>query len=262
VVNRRLPVCNALIIMSDVPQQQPSELPGDVAGRPRVSAVCGASCPGKTTIAEKLAGKFGELKIISAHDFFLFDQYTGDICPTIETAGRTWKDWESEAAIDWDGLVQKVRQVAEEPGCPRLIVVEGFLLMARPESRELFDAAVHVTWSKQECWRRRRSRAESMAHLPPGFSSSEKERNYEVLETYVLSSADHSLFLDEAAYRFPKKVASLGCGSTWRGSSGQRLPRSRLGQLPSRQLGARFCIWTGRSHRGVKHGNRPVSLRC
>mmetsp|Transcript_44998 Transcript_44998/g.89121 ORF Transcript_44998/g.89121 Transcript_44998/m.89121 type:complete len:272 (-) Transcript_44998:83-898(-) len=189
--------------LDDASQQQPNALPEDAASRPHIVAVCGASCSGKTTIAEKLAAEFGDLKIISADDFFLFDQYTGDNCPTINTANRTWKDWESEAAIDWEGFVQKVRHVAEEPGCPHLIVVEGFLLMAHPQSRALFDAAVHVTLSKEECWQRRRSRAESMAHLPPGFSSSEEERNYEVLETYVLSNADHSLFLEEAAKRFP-----------------------------------------------------------
>lgn len=173
---------------------------------PYIVAICGASCSGKSTIASKLASELNgkhATRVIAADDFFLFDQYCTDNCPTKEVDGHVWKDWESSRSIDWQGLAQAVRKAAQERPCPPYIIVEGFLLLAAPESSALFDAAVMVELSKEECWRRRGARAECMAHLPPGFSTTEEERNYEVLETYVRSDADHASLLAEAAQRYP-----------------------------------------------------------
>jgi len=172
---------------------------------PKIIAVCGASCSGKSTIASKLSAELnGDVgaRVLRADDFFKFDQYLTDSCPLKDVGGRTWKDWESTASIDWDGLIQAVRRAAHEPTCPPYLIVEGFLLLAMPESRALFDAAIIIELSKSESWRRRRGRAESMAHLPPGLSNSAEAKNYEVLETYVRSDADRAAFNQVAAERY------------------------------------------------------------
>merc|ERR1712157_608653 len=74
---------------------------------------------------------------------------------------------------------------------------------AKPETRGLFSAVINIELSKDECWKRRRARAESMAHLPAGLSLSDEERNYEVLETYLRSDADRDAYKKAAADRFP-----------------------------------------------------------
>lgn len=184
----------------------------DTLEPPYIIGVCGASCSGKTTIASKLAEELNALKevgiaqnteALSGDDFFVFDQYCTDSCPTKKVHGRVWKDWESVDAIDWHSFTTAVEKARRDPACPTYIVIEGFLLLATPESRALFDATINVKLSKEECWRRRRGRAEKMKGLPPGFSSGEEEKNYEVLETYVKTDADRGAFLATAAARYP-----------------------------------------------------------
>jgi hypothetical protein len=217
---------------------------------PKLIAVCGASCSGKSTIAQKLAEQLCEdgslvrdkssssvlsgsplsqggpltsarsgsltdversrLKLseaISADTFFLFDQFLTDNCPvaTIDESRRTWKDWESSTAIDWEKYCRELKSVQEDPLCPAYVVVEGFLLMDRPESRALFDIVIDIDISKEEAWARRKSRAQKMAHLPPGFSDGEFERNYEVLESYVLSNAALDVYRSEALAKYPEE---------------------------------------------------------
>lgn len=140
---------------------------------------------------------------ITADDFFVFDEYLTDSCPQKEVNGRVWKDWESVDSIDWSSFVWAVKKARADPQCPKYLVVEGFLLLATPESRELFDAVVDVKLSKDECWKRRKGRAESMQHLPPGFSVSDDDpKNYEVLQTYVKSNATESEFSSAAVAQF------------------------------------------------------------
>lgn len=73
----------------------------------------------------------------------------------------------------------------------RFVVVEGFQLLGAAQGAALFDGIVNVEVPREVSWRRRLARARSMAHLPPGFSMpGEEERNYEVLDSYVLSDSD------------------------------------------------------------------------
>merc|ERR1719453_2154338 len=116
-----------------------------------------------------------ELQAISGDDFFVFDQFKTDQCPTKQVDGRVWKDWESVDAIDWKAFLEAVQAAKQDPECPKYIVFEGFLLLATPESRKCFDAVIDVKLSKEECWRRRKLRALKMQHLPPGFSEGDHE---------------------------------------------------------------------------------------
>merc|ERR1712054_64367 len=114
-----------------------------------------------------------------------------------------WKDWESIDSIDWKAFLEALKEAKEDKDGPAYIIVEGFLLLATEESCKLFDAVIDVRLTKEECWKRRRSRAAAMQRLPPGFSNGEDERNYEVLWTYTKSDADHAKFREAAAAQFP-----------------------------------------------------------
>lgn len=73
-------------------------------------------------------------------------------------------------------------------GVPRtiFIVVEGFQLCARDETRSLLDVIVALDLPKAECFQRRKSRALSMSHLEPGFAEpGGPDKNYEVPDTYI-----------------------------------------------------------------------------
>ena len=77
-----------------------------------------------------------------------------------------WKDWESPQAIRWPQYLASVRDTiaAATRKRQRIVVVEGFLLLAHPESAKLLDAVVSIEITKGVAWARRKGRA-------PSFSS-------------------------------------------------------------------------------------------
>jgi len=171
---------NSMGSMRSLTRQKSAHLdPTDAAHHDNVSAICG-------------------------DEFFMFDQYLTNSCPTVEINGHIWKDWESADSLNWESFVDAVTKAKNDPNGPKYIIVEGFLALAKPESRALFDAAIEVRLTKEECWKRRKGRALEMAGFPPGFSSDAGKRNYEVLPTYVKSdvvegSPSHKAFVDAAA---------------------------------------------------------------
>jgi len=173
--------------------------------RPWVIGVAGPSCSGKTTVASRFAAELNgqEATALCQDRDFRFDAYLTDDCPLKEVEGHMWKNWETPAGIDFAKFVERVQGARDDPASPPYVVVEGFQLLALPESRALFDAIVQIDVPDLTCWERRHARALSMACWPPGFSTGPgPERNYEVLETYVTSTADTAAFLEAAAERY------------------------------------------------------------
>ena len=74
--------------------------------------------------------------------------------------------------------------------------------LARPASAEMYDAIVSIEITKDVAWERRKGRALSMAHLPPGAG---ENTNYEVLEVYTREGDDRSPFSDLAAKTYAKE---------------------------------------------------------
>lgn len=163
--------------------------------RPFVLAVCGMSCSGKSTIASRLAAELngGDPAAVALcqDDAFDYATFATSNCPLRKVGGgRVWKDWESPDAILWPEFLASVRD-AMENRAQAVIVVEGFQLLARPASAQLFDAVVSIEVTKDEAWARRKGRALSMAHLPPGAGDN---TNYEVLEVYTRDEDDRGAF--------------------------------------------------------------------
>ena len=143
--------------------------------RPLVLAVCGVSSSGKSTVASLLARELNadaDATALCQDDSFDYSKFETDSCPLrVMPDGRTWKDWESPDAISWLDFLSRTKAFIALHACRRVVVVEGFQLLARPESSSLFDAVVSIEITKGEAWKRRRGRALSMAHLPPGTPS-------------------------------------------------------------------------------------------
>eukprot|EP00747_Dinoflagellata_sp_TGD_P170880 gnl/TRDRNA2_/TRDRNA2_203607_c0_seq1.p1 gnl/TRDRNA2_/TRDRNA2_203607_c0~~gnl/TRDRNA2_/TRDRNA2_203607_c0_seq1.p1 ORF type:complete len:313 (+),score=47.19 gnl/TRDRNA2_/TRDRNA2_203607_c0_seq1:105-1043(+) len=178
----------------------------DRIGKPLVVAIYGPSCSGKTTIGSELYSSLNGIAgmrapSIDAH--FKFDKYDADhTAPTIRVDGHLWKDWETADAIDWDSQVKDIQEMIERHRSDRrrFLVVEGFLLFDKPESRALFDIAIVMDISKEEAWRRRLARAQSMLGLPEGIG---ENTNYEVLPTYITSDVDAEERLAIAKAKYP-----------------------------------------------------------
>jgi hypothetical protein len=158
--------------------------------------------------ARELNGGDATAGVVCQDDAFDYATFATSNCPLRKVGdGRVWKDWESPDAILWPDFISSVR-AATENSQHSVIVVEGFQLLARPASVQLFDAVVSIEITKNEAWKRRKGRALSMAHLPPGAG---ENTNYEVLEVYTRDEDDSGAFTEvaEALYSDEGRLAWL-----------------------------------------------------
>lgn len=163
-----------------------------------VVGVVGVSCSGKSTAATELSTSLSTLlrtdvPVLSQDSHFQFDLMESEHCPcTAISAGYTWKNWETKDAVDWLACEKDIRDaIAEGKEC---IIVEGFQVCSSPNILALVDAVVNVNLPKEECFRRRISRAKSMLHLEEGTGDN---MNYEILATYA-ALPDHKAVLAAA----------------------------------------------------------------
>lgn len=149
--------------------------------------------------ARELNGGDAAARVLCQDDAFDYATFATSNCPLRKVQdGRVWKNWESPDAILWPEFIASVL-AAKESSLHSVIVVEGFQLLARTESVRLFDAVVSINITKDEAWERRKGRALSMAHLPPGAG---ENTNYEVLEVYTRDGDDRSTFTEVAEARY------------------------------------------------------------
>ena len=141
--------------------------------RPLILAVLGASSSGKSTLAALLAQKLNSdagATALCQDESFDYGGFERGDCPLkLMPDGRVWKNWESPDAISWPSFLSRVRDFIASSEHRRVAVIEGFILLGNPESAAMFDAIVSIEVPKDEAWKRRRGRALSMAHLPPGI---------------------------------------------------------------------------------------------
>lgn len=105
--------------------------------RLRLRCSPGVSSSGKSTIAATLAAELnksaaGPQTVIEQDSFFDFDSYATDTACPLKSGGggRVWKDWESSDAVNWPDFTYRV--AAEAAVKQQFVVVDGFLLLARP----------------------------------------------------------------------------------------------------------------------------------
>jgi uridine kinase len=110
-----------------------------------VIAIAGGSCSGKTTIANILAGKI-DANVIA------LDQYFKD--PNTFPVVHGCPDYDRIEAIDWDKAINDIR-LAKTQGD---IIAEGFLALAKPELRQLYDFACFIDADDQAMIERRLKR--------------------------------------------------------------------------------------------------------
>ena len=139
---------------------------------PRVIGVAGASCAGKTALAEALARRLGNVKVLPV------DHYYRDLSH-LPFEERALANFDEPAAVDHELLIEHVRRLrdgrpverpvydftqharkpeAKPMGAAGLLIVEGLLALYWPELRALYDAAIFITAPDAECLARRTAR--------------------------------------------------------------------------------------------------------
>lgn len=139
---------------------------------PSVIGIAGASCAGKTALAEALARRLGSVKVLAV------DHYYQDLSH-LSFEERALVNFDEPAAIDHELLIEHVRRLreglpVEQPvydftqharkpetkpvGAAGLLIVEGLLALYWPELRALYSASVFISAPDGECLARRTAR--------------------------------------------------------------------------------------------------------
>ncbi|OWA52004.1 putative Nicotinamide riboside kinase 1 [Hypsibius exemplaris] len=124
--------------------------------RPIVVGISGATNAGKTTISQRLLLEFPESDVIHQDDFFRVDSL-------IETARQKF-------AMLTQSMTQQIKGHVHVPEgtCirPRLLILEGILVLNIPELFRLMDVRYYMTLTYEECRRRRIKRNYDPADVP------------------------------------------------------------------------------------------------
>ncbi|HEX7861588.1 MAG TPA: uridine kinase [Verrucomicrobiae bacterium] len=138
--------------------------------RRHIVGISGGSCAGKTWLADRLLGAFGDDAVKLSQDDFYFDR------SHLSPAQRARLNFDHPRAIDWERLEQVLTGFAEgrAASVPRydfathgrlggesalqpaaILLVEGLWLFRRPQLRKMFDVKIFIRSSAKLCTERR-----------------------------------------------------------------------------------------------------------
>lgn len=136
-------------------------------GNPIIVGIAGPSAAGKTTIVQELKKRIPHLQVISLDDFWK----DSGLFPSIEVMqGISFKNWELPENLDFDRLCQALRSVrgrahlsrgrriSHGMAMPRVIIVEGFLLLYDKRVRDMLDLKLYLDIDDDTVFSRRMER--------------------------------------------------------------------------------------------------------
>lgn len=112
-----------------------------------IIGIAGGTCSGKSTLADLLVERWGATSICV--DDFYRDWHTFPI-------SYGYPDYERIEALDWDRVGAAIR----ETGRDEWVIVNGFLLLAHPATRELLDRSSFIDMDEEVLIERRMEREE------------------------------------------------------------------------------------------------------
>lgn len=118
-----------------------------------VVVIAGATCGGKTTIANNLLNKFDNLSILHQDDFYHDDFNYLESIPELN-----YHAWDKISAFNMDSMVASIKSQFS-----RILILEGILLLEDVRVSELADLTFFLIMDKNSCWERRKLKS----YLPP-----------------------------------------------------------------------------------------------
>ncbi|XP_037094035.1 nicotinamide riboside kinase 1-like [Pollicipes pollicipes] len=137
-----------------------------------VAAVSGVTCGGKTTVARMLHAAYPGSVLVAQDDYFLPE----DDPRHVPAPGVNHLNWELLSSIDTGRMVTDVAAILAQPApagdaAPRLLIIEGFLVLNDARLRALCDVQCYVTLERGICWERRQHRHYEPADVPGYFDA-------------------------------------------------------------------------------------------
>lgn len=152
-----------------------------------VVGISGATCSGKTTLAENLHKMLPQSVIVSQDDYFFPVDSSSHV--KIEALGHL--NWEIMTALDMNSMRSDVQSIlSQDPSSvklptkakrsalssaesaatfPNILILEGFLLLNDQALSSLCDLRYYITLTREQCWARRQVRAYDPPDVPGYF---------------------------------------------------------------------------------------------
>lgn len=143
-----------------------------MSGNWLVIGIAGATCSGKTTVAEKLSGAFKNSKLLKQDEYFL----PAEDPRHTRVPELNHLNWELLTSLDMERMLREIveilrSRIVEETGEEKrgILILEGFLLFNCKEIADLCDLRYFLDLSRRECWERRKIRTYDPPDVPNYF---------------------------------------------------------------------------------------------
>lgn len=137
-----------------------------------VVGISGATCSGKSTLADKIRDNFPGSVMIRQDDYFL----PQDDPRHVRVAELDHTNWEVMTSMDMQRMHSDVLRAlgshGEESAAhsgKRVLILEGFLLFRHKAITDLCDRKYFLTLTRERCWERRRNRTYDPPDVPGYF---------------------------------------------------------------------------------------------
>ncbi|XP_011862617.1 PREDICTED: nicotinamide riboside kinase 1 [Vollenhovia emeryi] len=135
-----------------------------------VVGISGATCSGKSTLADKIHDNFPTSIMLRQDDYFL----QLDDPRHVKIQELSHINWELITSLDMEKMYSDVTKILESPGkngtdSKMLLILDGFLLFKHKAITDLCDFKYLLLLTKEQCWERRKDRIYEPPDVPGYF---------------------------------------------------------------------------------------------
>ncbi|XP_012229411.1 nicotinamide riboside kinase 1 [Linepithema humile] len=137
-----------------------------------VIGITGATCSGKSTLANKIRDNFSGSVVMCQDDYFL----SLDDPRHVKIQELNHINWELITSMDMQKMHSDIVQIlqshkpdAADGTRTRILILDGFLLFKHKPITDLCDRKYFLTLTKEQCWERRKDRTYDPPDVPGYF---------------------------------------------------------------------------------------------
>lgn len=131
-----------------------------------VVGICGVTCSGKTTLANRLKQTFPDSVSLHQDLYFLPEDDPRHVyIPELKH-----NNWDSLSSVDMERLYNDAKKMLEEKSTKRrLLIIDGFLVFNYKPLADLCDLRYFLNLTREVCWERRQTRHYDPPDVPGYF---------------------------------------------------------------------------------------------
>lgn len=136
-----------------------------------VIGISGATCSGKSTLANKIHENFPKSVMVRQDDYFL----PSDDPRHIKIQELNHLNWDLITSLDMQKMHSDIIKILESRKIntaiskKTVLILDGFLLFRHKEITDLCDRKYFLTLTKEQCWERRKDRKYDPPDVPGYF---------------------------------------------------------------------------------------------